>query len=62
MDKYILIMQKKSIIKQIKKNKILFLNLGLNKIRKKKFIKNNFNVKNMLLRIQHLISINKKYI
>jgi len=62
MDKYILIVQKKSSIKQTKIHKLLLRHLGLKKINEKKIVKNTLLIRNKIFKIQHLVSIKNTYI
>jgi len=62
MDKYILIKQKKSNIKQSKVFKMLLNDLGLIKINKQIFVKNTHLIRKKIFRIQHLLFIENKYI
>jgi len=62
MDKYILIKQKRSTIKQPNKIKFLLSSLGLKKTHQRIFVKNNKVTRKMIFKIQHLISIDNNYI
>lgn len=56
--KYICIKQIRSLIGRSKKNKILMKGLGLSGIGKKVILQDNANVRGIIFKIQHLISIN----
>ncbi len=56
--KYICVRQTRSLIGRSKKNKILMKGLGLSGIGKKVILQDNPNVRGIIFKIQHLISIN----
>lgn len=62
MDKYILIKQIRSSIKQSRKNKLFIKSLGIKKINHKIFVKNSKSTRSLMIKLQHLIFINKKNI
>ena len=56
--KYICVEQTRSLIGRSKKNKILMKGLGLSGIGKKVILQDNPNVRGIIFKVQHLISIN----
>jgi len=62
MDKYILIKQKKSTIKQSNKTKSFLANLGFKKIHQKVFVRNNRITRKIIFKVQHLISVENSYL
>jgi len=56
--KYICVEQIRSLIGRSKKNKILMKGLGLSGIGKKVILQDNPNVRGIIFKVQHLISIN----
>jgi len=62
MNKYIVVKQIRSIIGLPKRQRLLLKSVGLKKINQKIYVKNNAMTKSILFRIQHLVSIENKYI
>ena len=55
--KYIYVKQTKSCIRKSKQNKLLIKSLGLKKINHKILLRNNKIVKNIIFKVQHMISV-----
>jgi large subunit ribosomal protein L30 len=62
MNEFISIKQTKSTIGIPKSQRLLLKSLGLRKINRKIYVKNNTIVKKLLFKVQHLVSIENKYI